>query len=120
MKKDRKSKGRRAASWSWSVDDDLRDEDTLNTAEADEEAPVERAEAPAEAESKADPDDRMPTRTGSRQKLCKLVKEEAFTDNMTAYMELVRKPEYVCRKCGRSAGDKGNLCRPVPLEFKYE
>ena len=119
MKKDKKSmskrdsslRGRRAASWSWSVDDYLRDEDTLENREVVEPAPEVHAAAM---------EDRAPVRTGARQKLCKLVKDEAFADNIASYMELVREAEYVCRKCGRSAGDKGNLCRPVPLEFKYE
>ena len=44
--------------------------------------------------------------------LC-LLKNIGFVKrNLEEYKALVRDPEYVCRKCGRAAARKKNLCKP--------
>ncbi len=44
--------------------------------------------------------------------LC-LLKNIGFVKrNLEEYKTLVKDPEYVCRKCGRSAARKKNLCKP--------
>lgn len=47
--------------------------------------------------------------------LCKLVKNDFLDDELKIYKGLVRKPGYICRKCGRAAGAKKNLCKPEEL-----
>jgi len=47
-----------------------------------------------------------------KQKLCKLVKNDALKKHPEEYQELVSDAAYVCLKCGRAAKDKASLCRP--------
>jgi lipopolysaccharide biosynthesis regulator YciM len=46
--------------------------------------------------------------------LCKWKKDE-FDKRMDALKEIVSKPRYVCRKCGRVADKKKWLCKPDAL-----
>ncbi len=48
-------------------------------------------------------------------KLCKLAKKEFINTNLKEYSELVKIPKFVCTKCGRAAGEKKYLCKPVEL-----
>lgn len=43
--------------------------------------------------------------------LCKLAKSEFLTDSLKEYKTLVSKGKYLCRRCGRVAGRKKNLCK---------
>lgn len=43
--------------------------------------------------------------------LCKLVKR----DELEQVRKLAKKAEYFCKKCGRAARDKENLCSPSRL-----
>jgi hypothetical protein len=51
----------------------------------------------------------------SRKPLCKWKKAdiEAQFDELVA---LVRKPKYICSKCGRAAKSKKSLCKPESLK----
>ena len=49
-------------------------------------------------------------------KLCKLVKDDALDDHLSAYIDLVDKPRFVCSKCGRVAREKKNLCKPEKMD----
>lgn len=49
-------------------------------------------------------------------KLCKVVKTDFFDDNLDVYIKLVKKPKYICKKCGRVCKDKGNLCKPKAID----
>jgi len=46
--------------------------------------------------------------------LCKW-KQSHYIKNLELLKQIVAKPEYVCRDCGRAAGDKKYLCKPVRL-----
>jgi hypothetical protein len=48
-------------------------------------------------------------------KLCKLAKDDAADTNFDEYAALVSKPRFICRKCGRAAKEKGNLCKPEKI-----
>jgi hypothetical protein len=48
-------------------------------------------------------------------KLCKLTKKEFINTNLKEYSELVKNPKFVCTKCGRVAGEKKYLCKPMEL-----
>ena len=50
-----------------------------------------------------------------KRSLCELEKDGVLADDIKAYKKLVRKGKYVCRRCGRSARKKRNLCRPDKL-----
>lgn len=49
-------------------------------------------------------------------KLCKLVKDDALEDSFKEYVALVDQPRFVCRKCGRSANSKDNLCKAEKID----
>ncbi len=49
-------------------------------------------------------------------KLCKLVKEEYLEDHMDDYLEIIKKPKYVCKKCGRVADSEDRLCKPKKIK----
>jgi hypothetical protein len=51
-------------------------------------------------------------------KLCKLVKEDYVEEHFKAYSELVSKPKYICKKCGRASNDEANLCKPKKIKEK--
>ncbi len=46
--------------------------------------------------------------------LCEWKKGE-IRDDFEKLRELVRKPEFICRKCGRAANNKEVLCKPKEL-----
>jgi hypothetical protein len=47
--------------------------------------------------------------------LCEIAKKIDIKKKLDKYAELIKDPGYVCVKCGRSAADKGNLCRPEKI-----
>lgn len=47
--------------------------------------------------------------------MCKLVKDGFHVDSTKEFGKLVSKPGYFCRKCGRVAAAKKNLCKPETL-----
>lgn len=49
-------------------------------------------------------------------KMCKLVKEDYLEDHLTEYIDIVKKPKYVCKKCGRVADEEDRLCKPKKLK----
>ncbi len=51
----------------------------------------------------------------SNKPLCKLVKGDILKESSKGYRELVLNPQYLCRKCGRLAAGKKNLCKPESL-----
>ncbi len=46
--------------------------------------------------------------------LCEL--DKLLKNNIKEYMELVRNPSHLCRKCGRAANSKKYLCKPVKMK----
>lgn len=48
--------------------------------------------------------------------LCKLVEANYLSDSLDEYLKLVRKGRFVCRRCGRVARKKRNLCKPKELK----
>jgi hypothetical protein len=48
--------------------------------------------------------------------LCKLVKDEALSESLEAFKELVTEPTHLCLKCGRVSNDKKRLCKPERLD----
>ena len=48
-------------------------------------------------------------------KLCKWKKQD-YKDNLGELKKIVKKPKFVCEKCGRAAKSKKWLCEPVSLE----
>ncbi|MBE0449736.1 MAG: hypothetical protein IBX70_02700 [Clostridia bacterium] len=51
-------------------------------------------------------------------KLCKLVKDDILEDDFKTYVKYVRKPHYVCKKCGRASADEDMLCKPQKIKEK--
>lgn len=47
-----------------------------------------------------------------KKKVCKICKGKFVQDNLDKYIEMVKDAEYVCKKCGRVAKDKKNICKP--------
>jgi hypothetical protein len=50
-----------------------------------------------------------------KKSLCELVEEGLLRDQLQYYKKLVKKPKYICRRCGRVARKKRNLCRPEKI-----
>jgi hypothetical protein len=50
-----------------------------------------------------------------KKSLCGLVEEGYLRDQTQDYKKLVKKPKYICRRCGRAARKKRNLCRPEKI-----
>jgi len=50
----------------------------------------------------------------SSKELCKLKK--ALKKDMGSYIPLVNNPNFVCKKCGRVANNKKNLCDGVRMK----
>ncbi len=48
--------------------------------------------------------------------LCKLCKNDCLKDDFEIYRTLVTDSRYVCKKCGRTAHKKNNLCKPFALD----
>jgi len=44
--------------------------------------------------------------------ICKW-KKERIKDDMKLLKSIVKNPKYICQKCGRAAGKKQWLCKPV-------
>ena len=49
---------------------------------------------------------------GHDKHLCALVGETGLTEDIKP---LIKNAKYACSCCGRAAGNKENLCSPVPL-----
>lgn len=47
--------------------------------------------------------------------LCKLIKKDFQKEHFEQYKDMVREPEFVCKKCGRVAREANNLCKPEKL-----
>ncbi len=47
--------------------------------------------------------------------LCCLVKKGFHSDHPKKYKSLLKDSNYMCRKCGRAAADKKNLCKPTAI-----
>ena len=52
---------------------------------------------------------------GHDKHLCYLTNLRHHEEAPEFFLKLVRKPQYICKKCGRAAGDKTRLCKPVKL-----
>jgi hypothetical protein len=50
-----------------------------------------------------------------KKKLCSLVKKKILSEQLDDYIKLVKKPKYVCTKCGRAANSDKNLCKPKEI-----
>jgi hypothetical protein len=50
-----------------------------------------------------------------KKSLCELVEEGLLRNQPQDYKKLVKKPKYICRRCGRVAHKKRNLCRPEKI-----
>ena len=48
--------------------------------------------------------------------LCKLVKDDYLDKHMDEYIEMIDKPKYVCKKCGRSANKEDVLCKAQKIK----
>jgi hypothetical protein len=48
--------------------------------------------------------------------MCKLAKKELIETNLNEFRKLVDEPKFACKKCGASANDQKNLCRPLELQ----
>ncbi|WP_176720463.1 hypothetical protein [Desulfuribacillus stibiiarsenatis] len=48
--------------------------------------------------------------------LCKLCKDDCLKKCFDDYVELIKEPKYVCKKCGRTAHKEKNLCKPVKIK----
>ena len=56
----------------------------------------------------------MNKKTKMDETLCRLDKKE-IEENMTAIVEVVSHPEYICKKCARVCSKKKLLCKPEKL-----
>lgn len=52
---------------------------------------------------------------GTKKTLCELEKIGLIRNDLEGYKKLVRKGKYVCRRCGRVARKKKNLCHPEKI-----
>lgn len=54
----------------------------------------------------------------AEKKLCKIVDKKELDDKkeLEKYIELIKNGKFVCKKCGRVAVDKENLCKPLKIE----
>lgn len=55
------------------------------------------------------------TKKNKKRVLCKLCKNDCLNDSFEEYVELVKDSVYICKKCGRTAKDGQNLCKPVSM-----
>ncbi len=49
-------------------------------------------------------------------KMCKLVKDDYLDAHLAEYIEIVKKPKYVCKKCGRVADEEDRLCKSKKIK----
>lgn len=47
--------------------------------------------------------------------LCKICKDDCLKKCLDEYIDLVKDPKYVCKKCGRTAQKAKNLCKPSKI-----
>ena len=47
--------------------------------------------------------------------LCKW-DEKQITKRMKKLKKIVAHPQYICKRCGRAASDKGYLCKPYKFD----
>ncbi len=47
--------------------------------------------------------------------LCLLENVGYLKSNLEDYKKLVRNPKFICKNCGRAAGNEKNLCSPEKL-----
>jgi hypothetical protein len=52
---------------------------------------------------------------GHEQHLCLLQNTGYLKENFEDYKNLVRNPKFVCKGCGRTAGNDKSLCAPEAL-----
>jgi hypothetical protein len=52
---------------------------------------------------------------GHDKHLCYLVNLDYQNSNLDDYKQLVKKAEYMCKKCGRVAENEKNLCDPIKI-----
>ncbi|MBN2210458.1 MAG: hypothetical protein JW709_03600 [Sedimentisphaerales bacterium] len=52
---------------------------------------------------------------GHENHLCYLTNLRQHEDASESFLKLVREPKYFCKRCGRAAADKKNLCKPTKL-----
>lgn len=50
-----------------------------------------------------------------KEKLCKWEKQE-FQDNYAKLVKIVKKPQYICIKCGRVSKNKNYICKPLEID----
>ena len=50
----------------------------------------------------------------SKNKLCK-VKKELLKHDLEEFKELVKSPNYLCKKCGRVSNEEQYVCKAVSL-----
>jgi len=48
-------------------------------------------------------------------KLCKW-KEDRLTEKLDEFMDIIRKPKFLCKKCGRVADNKELLHKPISIK----
>jgi 3-methyladenine DNA glycosylase/8-oxoguanine DNA glycosylase len=51
-------------------------------------------------------------------RMCKW-KEDDISEKFDKYLNIVRNPKFVCKKCGRVADKKKLLHKPASIKFKY-
>jgi hypothetical protein len=49
-------------------------------------------------------------------RMCKLAKDNFHIKKPKQFAKLVKKPKFVCNKCGRVADSKDNLCKSTELK----
>ncbi|GAU79072.1 hypothetical protein [Fusibacter sp. 3D3] len=49
-------------------------------------------------------------------KMCKRVKEDYLETHLIEYIEHVKNPRYVCKKCGRVADEEELLCKSKKIK----
>ncbi len=51
----------------------------------------------------------------SDKKLCKWY-DKALDKEIKTYWKMVKSPKFLCKKCGRAANKKDNLCKPISVK----
>jgi hypothetical protein len=46
--------------------------------------------------------------------MCKL-RKKVLQDDPESYIKLLKEPHFLCKKCGRVANNKKNICKPLKL-----